>query len=59
MRAGRTSLHGAVQRMILGILKSFGAVTLKFKDKPLGKGTISELGAFQITPFGKQLLEAL
>jgi len=59
MSFARMSLHGAVERMVLGILKGFGAVTLKFKDKPLGKGTISKLVAFQITPFGEQLLKAL
>ena len=59
MSFARDSLHGAVERMIIGILEDFGVVTLEHKDKPLGRGTISELVAFQITPFGKQLLEAL
>lgn len=52
-------LHGAVERMILGILVNFGAVELEYQDKPLGRGTIREPVAFQITPFGQQLLEAL
>ncbi len=52
-------LHGAVERMILAILENFGAVELEYQDKPLGKGTIRERVAFQVTPFGQQLLEAL
>ena len=59
MSFARMSLHGAIERMVLGILEDFEIVALEYKDKPLGKGTISELVAFQITPFGKQLLEAL
>ncbi len=56
---GRMALHGAVERMILGILEDFGAVTLEHRDKPLGRGSIKELAGFRITPFGKQLLDGL
>jgi len=59
MSFARMSLHGAIERMVFGILEDFGIVALEHKDKPLGKGMISELVAFQITPFGKQLPEAL
>ncbi len=55
----RMALHGAIRRMVMSVLNDFGSVTLEYQDKPLGTGTIRDLVAFQITPFGKQLLEAL
>lgn len=55
----RMFLHGAIQRMVIDILADFEVVEREYQDKPLGKGTISELVAFQITPFGKGLLESL
>jgi len=45
--------------MLLSILHDFAAVTLDFEEKPLGTGTIKELLKFRLTPFGKQLLNAL
>lgn len=59
MTYARMSLHGAVRRMVIGILVNFGVVELEHRSKPLGKGTTRELAAFQITSFGKGLLEAL
>ncbi len=53
------ALRSAVQRMIINILADHGAVTLEYRDKPLGKGTIKELAAFKVTPLGQQLLAAL
>lgn len=53
------ALHGAVRRMVMSVLNDFEAVTLEYQDKPLGTGTIRDLIAFRMTPFGKQLLEAL
>jgi hypothetical protein len=55
----RMFLHGAIQRMVIHILAAFGIVEREYRDKPLGKGTIPELVAFQVTPFGKRLLESL
>jgi hypothetical protein len=52
-------LHGAIERMVIGILDDFGVVEREYRDKPLGKGTIKELVAFQITSFGRGLLESL
>jgi hypothetical protein len=52
-------LHGAIQRMVIGILADFEVVEPDYQDKPLGRGTFQELVAFQITPFGKGLLESL
>jgi hypothetical protein len=53
------SLHGAVRRMVIGILAGFGAVESEYQDKPLGRGTTRELVAFRVTPFGQGLLESL
>jgi hypothetical protein len=55
----RMLLHGAIQRMVIGILVNFEVVETEYQDKPLGRGTVHELVAFQITPFGKGLLESL
>ncbi len=55
----RMLLHGATERMVIGILADFGVVEREYWDKPLGKGTIKELVAFQITSFGRGLLESL
>lgn len=52
-------LHSAIQRMVIGILADFEVVEPEYQDKPLGRGTFQELVAFQITPFGKGLLEFL
>jgi len=59
MTYARTSLHWAVQRMVIDILADFGVVEREYQDKPLGKGTTRELTAFRITSFGKGLLKAL
>jgi hypothetical protein len=55
----RMVLHGMIHRMILNVLNDFGAVALDFEEKSLGTGTIKELIKFRLTPFGKQLLNAL
>ena len=55
----RVALHGAIRRMVIGILADFQVVDTDHQDKPLGSSTISELVAFQITSFGKGLLESL
>jgi hypothetical protein len=55
----RMALHGAVWRMILYPLRDFGVVTLEHRNKPLGRGSIRELAAFRVTPFGRLLLKAL
>lgn len=58
-RFHRSSLHGAVRCMVIGILKDFGVADSEYQDKPLGKGTTKELVAFRITALGKGLLESL
>ena len=45
--------------MIIDILANFGAVKCEYREEPLGKGTTSKLVAFEMTPFGKALLDAV
>lgn len=52
-------LRGSIARMVIYILAAFGAVECKYREEPLGKGTTSRLAAFEITPFGKALLDAV
>jgi hypothetical protein len=59
MSIATTALRGSVSRMIIHILADFGATACKYRKDPLGKGTISRLDAFKITPLGKALLEAV
>jgi tetratricopeptide (TPR) repeat protein len=53
------SLRGGVERMVIRILAAFGAVEFEYRAEPLGKGTIPRLVAFEITQFGKALLDAV
>jgi len=55
----QTTLRGAVQNMVVRTLDHFEILEPEYQDKPLGKGTISELVAFQVTPWGRDLLESL
>ena len=55
----RMSLHGAVRNMVIRIMADFEVVEREYQERPLGKGTNRELVAFQVTPFGKRLLESL
>ncbi len=55
----RGALHGAVEFMIINILKHFGVLKVVFREEPLGMGTISKLDTFELTPLGNALLEAL
>lgn len=52
-------LQSSIERMIINILKKFGAVECEYRDEPLGKRTISKLDTFKIVPFGRALLESL
>jgi len=55
----RMVLHTAISHMIVDILADFGVLEREYQDEPLGKGTTRELIAFRVTPFGRDLLEAL
>lgn len=52
-------LRGSIARMVIYVLAAFGAVECKYQEEPLGKGTTSRLVAFEITSFGKALLDAV
>ncbi|MDZ7292100.1 MAG: hypothetical protein ONB44_05375 [candidate division KSB1 bacterium] len=52
-------LHGSIERMVIDILVAFGAMECEYCEEPFGKDTISRLVAFQITPLGRALLEAV
>lgn len=52
-------LRHSVRRLVIDILSDFGAVEREYRLAPLGKGTVSELSAFKITPWGSSLLDAL
>jgi hypothetical protein len=54
-----SALRGSISRMVISVLADFNAVERKYREEPLGKGTISKLYAFKITPFGKALLDAV
>lgn len=54
-----SALRGSIRRMVIYPLRDFGVVKCHHRDKPVGKGTISELAAFEITPLGAALLQAL
>jgi len=53
------SLRGSIERMVIHILAGFDAVEREYREEPLGRGTISKLDAFEVTPFGKALLDAV
>lgn len=52
-------LRSSIERMVISVLAAFDAVEREYEEVPLGKGTTSELAEFEITPFGKALLDAV
>lgn len=52
-------LRGSIARMVIYVLAAFGAAECEYREEPLGKGTTSMLDTFEITPFGKALLDAV
>ncbi len=52
-------LRSAIRRMVIGVLTDFEVVEPEYQDKALGKSKVREVVAFQITSFGKGLLESL
>jgi hypothetical protein len=55
----RDSLHTAIRRIVIRVLADFNVLEPEYELKPLGKGTIRELVAFEVTPLGRGLLGAL
>ena len=52
-------LHGSIRKMVFNVLADFGAVEQEYREEPLGYTTISRLAAFEMTPLGKALLDAV
>ena len=52
-------LRWSIERMVIDVLSDFGAVRRECREEPLGQRTISELSAFEVTPLGKALLDAI
>jgi hypothetical protein len=52
-------LRGSIARIVIRVLVAFGAAERQYREEPLGKGTMSVLDTFEITPFGKALLDAV
>ena len=51
-------LRGSIARMVIHIISNFGLVEREYKEEQLGKETTPMLDTFEITPFGRALLEA-
>jgi hypothetical protein len=55
----RSSLHWAIERMVISILGDFGAVKREKKEEKFDSYSIRRLHAFTITHLGRDLLEAI
>jgi hypothetical protein len=53
------ALRGSIKWMVIYVLEGFNALKCQYKKEPLGKGTITELEAIQVTPWGRTLLDAV
>lgn len=53
------ALRGSIERMVIDVLVSFSALKCRYRKETLGKGTISRLVAFKITPWGIALLNTV
>jgi hypothetical protein len=53
------SLRGSIEQMVIRILADFGAVERQYRAEPLGTGTLRKPAAFEVTPFGAALLDAV
>ncbi len=52
-------LRGSIERMVVNILAKFGGAERKYREEPLGQGTIQKLDTFAITPLGQALLDSI
>ncbi len=55
----RESLHTSIQRMVIDILSTFGGLECEYREVPLGNQTTLKLDTFEVTKFGKALLDAI
>lgn len=51
-------LQSSIARMVINILEDFAALKPERRKETVGKSTSSKLVAFEITPFGKAMLDA-
>lgn len=54
-----SALWGAIERMVVAVLKEFGGLTCRYREAPLGRGAITELDEIKVTQWGKALLKAM
>lgn len=59
MSFATNSLHSSISQMVISVLADFGAVKCRYRKEPLGRGTISKLHTFKITPLGRALLDVV
>ena len=52
-------MHSGIRRIVIDILADFECVQTTCREEPLGAGTIQQLDAFTVTPFGRGLLQAV
>jgi hypothetical protein len=57
--SAQNSLRSSIRAMVIDVLASFRGVERAYRQEPLGNSTISRLDAFEITPLGSALLEAV
>jgi hypothetical protein len=53
------NLRDSIAQMVIGVLTDFGAVVQEIREESLGEITTSRLTAFEITPLGEALLDAV
>jgi len=59
MTQATENLHHVIKRVIIRPLADFGVIECEYREEPLYEITISKLVAFEPTPLGKFLLQAI
>ena len=52
-------LRGSIERMVVKVLEKFGVLKTEHIEKQMGRATTQELVSFEITGFGKKVLESI
>lgn len=55
----RMFLHSSIKRMVIDVLKTFDGAKCKYREKSFGSGIILELDTFELTQFGRALLDTV
>lgn len=55
----RDFMHSGIRNILMNILSRFEAVELHFRDEKIANFTFQKLDAFEVTPFGRGLLQAV